>query len=112
MAQERKARVPIKEIAQQISITHEIPLDVVTKVLNSYSAYATRMLAEGFLVQVLQDVRLEVQEYLQPRFNRISKRIVVNSERERPKARVAAALSIKEKEHERSSEKLREQLSN
>lgn len=100
----RRLQVKFGELAQEISIVHGISQDVVELVLNAYSAAVRRLLAEGLIVEIARGVRLEQQDYFDPRNAKPAKRIVVNAEYSRLRRSAGKTTEEIEKEHERTTE--------
>ncbi len=98
-------RVKFGEISEELAITHGIPLEEVTRILQAYSAAVRRLIAEDFIVEIAEGVRLQKEAYLDPRHNREAERIVVNPDYYVKRSTPCAATEIEE-ENERTSKKL------
>jgi hypothetical protein len=81
----KRMQVRFAEVAQEIAIAHRLPEETVLQVLHAYDEACKAALYENIIVEVLRDVRLELQPYFDARNNTHRKRLAVNSERSRLK---------------------------
>jgi hypothetical protein len=106
MAGPKRMQVKFGELAQEIAIAHGLDQEAVDLVLDAYSAAVKRALAENLIVEVLREVRLQVEPYFDPRNSKAAKRLAVNDELRRLRRPADRAPTPAEKEDERATEKL------
>lgn len=110
MAGSPRMQIKFGELAQDIAIMHGVAQETVSLVLDAYSAAVKRALAEGFIVECVRDVRLQVEDYFDPRNARAAKRIQVNDELNRLRRSPSHPQTEIEEEDERATRKLTELL--
>lgn len=101
---QRRMQVKFGELAQEISIIHGVEQATVELVLNAYSAAVRRLVKEGLIVEIARDLRIQQEDYFDPRNNKAAKRIIVNTEYARLRRRRGATTTEIEQEHERTSD--------
>lgn len=74
----KRMQIKFKEIAQDLAITHGLREETVSTILEAYSASVRRALAEDMIVEVIRGVRLEQEEYFDPRNSRKAIRLRIN----------------------------------
>lgn len=104
MKKTRRMQVKFGELTQEISIVHGVEQATVEIVLNAYSAAVRRLVTEGLIVEIARDLRIQQEDYFDPRNNKPAKRITVNAEYDRLRRKRGATTPEIEQEHERTSE--------
>ena len=104
----KRMQIKVSEVSQESAIAHALNQATVELVLEAYSAACKRALSENMIVEVLRDVRLQLEPYFDARNNKSRKRLAVNSERSRLN-RSKPSTPI-EQEDERATERLTELL--
>jgi len=102
----KRMQVKFGELSQEIAIIHGISEATVELILNAYSAAVRRLVTEGLIVEIARDLRIQEEDYFDPRNNKPGKRVVVNHERSRLRRRKGATTQEIEKEHERTAERI------
>jgi hypothetical protein len=100
-------QVRFGELTEEIAIAHGLPLSEVETVLHAYSAAIRRLLAEEFIVEIADGLRVQVETYLDRHNNTVKKRVVVNSGNRLSQRKATSADLEIEEENERTAEKLR-----
>lgn len=77
------------ELAQEVALVSGHKERVVLEVLSEYSRAAKAALAENLIVEIIEDVRVQWEDYFDIRNSSPASRLIVNAEHSRPEVRKA-----------------------